>query len=102
MSATGLSGASWLKASMGCLRRAGRHVSRAGWAGRTMSPEGGRWFISQGMTRFALQFGLTQPGLTYLERISCYGICPRGEANIAIVQIGKKAPYEYDLPGGGV
>jgi 8-oxo-dGTP diphosphatase len=54
------------------------------------------------MTRFALQFGLTQPGLTYLERISCYGICPRGEAQIAIVQIGKKAPYEYDLPGGGV
>jgi len=54
------------------------------------------------MTRFALQFGSTQPGLTYLERVSAYGVCPRGEANIAIVQIGKKAPYEYDLPGGGV
>lgn len=54
------------------------------------------------MTRFALQFGATQPGLTYLERVSAYGVCPRGEANIAIVQIGKKAPYEYDLPGGGV
>jgi 8-oxo-dGTP diphosphatase len=54
------------------------------------------------MTRFALQFGNTQPGLTYLERMSAYGICPRGEANLAIVQIGKKAPYEYDLPGGGI
>lgn len=54
------------------------------------------------MTRFALQFGVTQPGLTYLERMSAYGICPRGEAQIAIVQIGAKAPYEYDLPGGGI
>ncbi|MBX9746488.1 MAG: NUDIX domain-containing protein [Hyphomonadaceae bacterium] len=54
------------------------------------------------MTRFALQFGSTQPGITYLERTSAYGVCPRGEANIAIVQIGKRAPYEYDLPGGGV
>jgi 8-oxo-dGTP diphosphatase len=54
------------------------------------------------MTRFALQFGQTQSGLTYLERMSAYGVCPRGEANIAIVQIGKKAPYEYDLPGGGI
>ncbi len=54
------------------------------------------------MTRFALQFGSTQSGITYLERTSAYGVCPRGEANIAIVQIGKRAPYEYDLPGGGV
>lgn len=54
------------------------------------------------MTRFALQFGSTQPGLTYLERVSAYGICPRGEAQIAVAQIGKKAPFEYDLPGGGV
>lgn len=54
------------------------------------------------MTRFALQFGQTQPGLTYLERVSVYGICGRGEASIAVVQIGKAAPYEYDLPGGGV
>ena len=43
------------------------------------------------MTRFALQFGQTQTGLTYLERMSAYGICPRGEAFIAIVQIGKRA-----------
>jgi 8-oxo-dGTP diphosphatase len=54
------------------------------------------------MTRFALQFGNTQPGLTYRERVSAYGVCPRGEANIAIAQIGKVAPYEFDLPGGGV
>jgi len=54
------------------------------------------------MTRFALQFGNTQSGLTYLERMSAYGLCARGEANLAIVQIGKKAPYEYDLPGGGI
>ncbi|MEJ0059495.1 MAG: NUDIX domain-containing protein [Terricaulis sp.] len=54
------------------------------------------------MTRFALQFGATQPGLTYIERATAYGVCPRGEANIAIVRIGRAAPYEYDLPGGGV
>ncbi len=54
------------------------------------------------MTRFALQFGQTQSGLTYLERMSAYGLCPRGEAQIAVAQIGKSAPYEYDLPGGGV
>lgn len=54
------------------------------------------------MTRFALQFGQTQPGLTYLERMSAYGICPRGEGQIAIVQIGLRPPYEFDLPGGGV
>lgn len=54
------------------------------------------------MTRFALQFGQTQPGLTYLERTSAYGICPRAEAQIALVQIGKRAPFEFDLPGGGV
>lgn len=54
------------------------------------------------MTRFALQFGQTQPGLTYVERATAYGLCARGEASIAIVQIGRKAPFEYDLPGGGV
>ena len=54
------------------------------------------------MTRFALQFGKTNPGLTYVERISVYGVCARGESAIAIAQIGAKAPYEYDLPGGGV
>jgi 8-oxo-dGTP diphosphatase len=54
------------------------------------------------MTRFALQFGQTQSGLTYVERMTAYGICPRGEAAIAIVRIGRKAPFEYDLPGGGI
>lgn len=54
------------------------------------------------MTRFALQFGQTQPGLVFLERMSVYGVCPRGEREIAIVRIGRDAPYEYDLPGGGI
>jgi 8-oxo-dGTP diphosphatase len=54
------------------------------------------------MTRFALQFGQTQPGLTYIERPVTHGICPRGESQIAIVRIGREAPFEYDLPGGGV
>ena len=62
----------------------------------------GLGYIALRMTRFALQFGQTQPGLTYLERMSAYGICPRGEAYIAIAQIGARAPYEYDLPGGGI
>jgi 8-oxo-dGTP diphosphatase len=54
------------------------------------------------MTRFALQFGQTQSGLTYVERPTAYGVCARGEREIAIVRIGLAAPYEYDLPGGGV
>ena len=54
------------------------------------------------MTRFALQFGSTQAGLTYVERMCAYGVCARGEAAIAIAQIGRKAPFEYDLPGGGI
>lgn len=54
------------------------------------------------MTRFALQFGQTQTGLTYVERTTAYGVCARGEAQIAIAQIGKGGRYEYDLPGGGV
>ncbi|MGE3142602.1 MAG: NUDIX domain-containing protein [Hyphomonadaceae bacterium] len=53
------------------------------------------------MTRFALQFGQTQPGLTYIERPTAYGICPRGET-VALARIGRAPPYEYDLPGGGV
>jgi 8-oxo-dGTP diphosphatase len=54
------------------------------------------------MTRFALQFGKTQPGLVYIERPTVYGICPRGEKEIALARIGRAAPYEYDLPGGGI
>ena len=54
------------------------------------------------MTRFALQFGQTQSGLTYVERMTAYGICARGEAQIAIAQIGKSGGFEYDLPGGGI
>lgn len=54
------------------------------------------------MTRFALQFGQTQPGLTYVERPTAYGVCPRGEAQIAVVRIGRAGDVEYDLPGGGV
>jgi 8-oxo-dGTP diphosphatase len=54
------------------------------------------------MTRFALQFGSTQPGLAYQDRLSAYGICARGEAAIAVAQVGAKAPFEYDLPGGGI
>jgi hypothetical protein len=73
---------------------------RAGASTPVASALGARYIAA--MTRFALQFGQTQSGLTYLERMSAYGICARGEANIAIVQIGKKAPYEYDLPGGGI
>jgi len=54
------------------------------------------------MTRFALQFGQTSPGLVYLERVSVYGVCPRGEREIAVARIGRTAPFEFDLPGGGI
>ena len=54
------------------------------------------------MTRFSLQFGQTQPGLTYVERPTVYGLCPRGDKEVAIARIGQGADAEYDLPGGGV
>lgn len=54
------------------------------------------------MTRFALQFGQTQPGLTFIERPTVYGLCPRGEREIALARIGFEPPYVYDLPGGGI
>ncbi len=54
------------------------------------------------MTRFALQFGQTQPGLTYMERHTVYGVCARGEKEIAVARIGHHAPFDWDLPGGGV
>jgi 8-oxo-dGTP diphosphatase len=53
------------------------------------------------MTRFSLQFGQTQAGLVYRERMSVYGLCPRGE-HLAITRIGNAAPFDYDLPGGGI
>jgi 8-oxo-dGTP diphosphatase len=53
------------------------------------------------VTRYALQFGQTQHGLTFMERQVVHGICARAE-HIAIVRLGDAAPFEYDLPGGGV
>jgi 8-oxo-dGTP diphosphatase len=53
------------------------------------------------VTKYALQFGTTQLGLTFLERQVVHGICARGE-QIAVARIGAAAPFEYDLPGGGV
>ena len=53
------------------------------------------------MAHFSMQFGRTQPGKTYKERPSVYGICTRSD-KIAIVRIGAEHPYKYDLPGGGV
>lgn len=54
------------------------------------------------MTRFALQFGQTQPGVTYVERPTAYGVCARGEHSIALARIGRANAFEYDLPGGGI
>lgn len=54
------------------------------------------------MTRYALQFGQTQAGLNFVERHTVYGLCPRGDKEVAAVRIGRSAPFEWDLPGGGV
>jgi 8-oxo-dGTP diphosphatase len=54
------------------------------------------------MTRFALQFGQTQPGVTYVERPTVYGVCARGETAIALARTGRGHVFEYDLPGGGI
>jgi 8-oxo-dGTP diphosphatase len=47
-------------------------------------------------------FGTPDPGTLYVERPSAYGICPGSDGRIAIAEIGSRAPFEYDLPGGGV
>lgn len=60
----------------------------------------GLWSIV--MAHFALQFGRTEPNKIYRERPSVYGICLGPDEKIAVARIGLKAPYEHDLPGGGV
>ncbi len=54
------------------------------------------------MARFSIQFGSNQPGKTYKERPSVYGICQGELRKIAIIKIGSRDNYHYDLPGGGV
>lgn len=53
------------------------------------------------MTRFALQFGQTAPGLAYRERATVHGICVDAEGRVALARIGT-GPFEFDLPGGGL
>lgn len=55
------------------------------------------------MTRFSLQFGQTQSGVTYQERSAVFGLCARGEKELALVRIAE-GPGEgaYDLPGGAI
>ena len=78
-----------------------RSARKSGCAHPPVSQRTIRAYNAHRMTRFALQFGKTQPGLTYAERPTAYGVCPRGDT-IALVRIGREAPFEYDLPGGGV
>jgi 8-oxo-dGTP diphosphatase len=47
-------------------------------------------------------FGSPDPGTLYVERPSAYGICRGADGRLAIAEVGGRAPYEYDLPGGGV
>lgn len=54
------------------------------------------------MAHFSLQFGRTQPGQTYKERPSVYGLCQRSDAKIAVVRVGAAAPYAFYLPGGNI
>src|SRR5262245_57079256 len=54
------------------------------------------------MTRFALQFGQTQPGLTYVELTTAHGGCPRGDRELAIVRLGEGRDALFELPGGAV
>jgi 8-oxo-dGTP diphosphatase len=54
------------------------------------------------MTRFALQFGQTQSGLTYVELTTAHGVCARGERELAIVRVGQGRDVHYELPGGSV
>ena len=54
------------------------------------------------MAHFALQFGSTQPNIRYQERATVNGLCVGPGGKLAIVQIGQKAPFQYDLPGGGI
>jgi 8-oxo-dGTP diphosphatase len=54
------------------------------------------------MTRFALQFGQTQPGLTYVELTAAHGVCARGDRELAIVRLGQGRDAQFELPGGSV
>lgn len=55
------------------------------------------------MTRYALQFGQTRPGLVYQERATAYGICASPEGALALAEIARRQdPVVYDLPGGGI
>jgi 8-oxo-dGTP diphosphatase len=55
------------------------------------------------MTRFALQFGQTQPGLVYQERATVYGVCASPSGDLALAEIGPSGGLVlYDLPGGGL
>ena len=54
------------------------------------------------MTRFALQFGHTHPGVTYGERPAAYGLCPRGEKEVALVRSEHAGVAHYALPGGAL
>lgn len=54
------------------------------------------------MAHFAIQYGKQKPGLCYKERPSVYGICLGEHNKIAIVRIGTRDDYKYDLPGGGI
>ncbi len=54
------------------------------------------------MAHFAIQFGKTIIGKTYKQRQSVYGICRGENGKIAIVKVGDKHKFYYDLPGGGV
>lgn len=54
------------------------------------------------MARFSIQFGKDQLGKNYKDRHSVYGICQGEFRKIAIVKIGSKDKFHYDLPGGGI
>jgi 8-oxo-dGTP diphosphatase len=49
-----------------------------------------------------LQFGRRRPGLDYPARPCVYGIAAGFDGRLAIARIGAEAPFEYDLPGGGI
>ncbi len=54
------------------------------------------------ITTDLLQFGVRRTGLIYPVRPCVYGIAAGFDGRLAVARIGAEAPYEYDLPGGGI
>jgi 8-oxo-dGTP diphosphatase len=48
------------------------------------------------------QFGPREPGVAYAERPCAYGVLPRADGCIALVEVTRPEMRYFDLPGGAI